>query len=203
MSPDYREIYNQILATHDNYHRAENSPGFLNCIRHLDQLKFLQGRALDVGCGVGFVCQLLSRRPCRFDVYGVDVADEAVVQTRKRLAHLPDPQGTRVQRIDGCRLPFPDDHFHLVTCFDVLEHLDEADIDILIGEIQRVMRRGGLWFGSVSCRLSGSLDLHGANLHRTVRNPEWWLNRLEPDEAKFERHDGQLTFWRKSRANDG
>jgi SAM-dependent methyltransferase len=199
MSPDYRRIYNEIIASNENYNRAENSPGFLNCVKHLDRLKMLHGRAIDVGCGVGFVCQLLSQQPCRLDVYGVDVSDEAIERTRQRLIHLKDQEGLRFQRIENSRLPYPDDHFALVTCFDVLEHLDESDIRLLNAEIARVLRRGGIFFGSVSCRPAGALDLHGDNLHRTVKKTDWWIEALEPDEASFERHDGQLTLWKKNR----
>jgi ubiquinone/menaquinone biosynthesis C-methylase UbiE len=130
-------------------------------------------------------------------VHGVDVSDEAIARTQERLPHLknlPD----RFQRIEQCRLPFEDQTFSLVTCFDVLEHLDPPDIDTMVGEIMRVLRRGGFFFGSVSCRAAGSVDLHGENLHRTVEQPQWWLDRIAPDEATFESDEAQLLLWKRN-----
>jgi 2-polyprenyl-3-methyl-5-hydroxy-6-metoxy-1,4-benzoquinol methylase len=195
--PDYRSIYNEVIAKNENYNRAENSPGFLNCVKSLSRLQMLQGKSLDVGCGVGFVCQFLSRRPCHFDVHGVDVSDEAIARTQERLPHLKN-MPARFQRIEQCRLPFEDQTFSLVTCFDVLEHLDPPDIDTMVGEIMRVLRRGGFFFGSVSCRAAGSVDLHGENLHRTVERPQGWLDRIQPDEATFESDEEQLLIWKRN-----
>ncbi len=194
---DYRSIYNQVIRENDNYNRAENSPGFLNCVQAKPRLQALSGKALDVGCGVGFVCQFLSQPPLSFDTHGVDVSDEAIERTQQRLPHLHDRNKDRFQRIEKCQLPFEDGMFSLVTCFDVLEHLDDADIQTLLQEIVRVLRRGGVFYGSVSCRLAGSVDLNGDNLHRTVNSPDWWIQKINPIEATFESHQSQLSVWWK------
>ena len=100
-------------------------------------------------------------------------------------------------------LPFEDDFFRLVTCFDVLEHLDEDDIFKTLVEISRVIARGGVFFGSVSCRLSGVNDIHGDNLHRTVRSPDWWIENTNPDRAIYDGHRKQLTLWKRSSFQEG
>ncbi|MEZ6097112.1 MAG: class I SAM-dependent methyltransferase [Pirellulaceae bacterium] len=201
-SPDYREIYNQVIRDNDNYNRAENSPGFLNCVQATKRLQMLGGKSLDVGCGVGFVCQFLSQKPFYYDVHGVDVSDEAIERSKNRMPALVKRNPDAFRRIEGCRLPFEDACFSLVTCFDVMEHLDVADIELLIGEINRVTRPGGTFFGSVSCREAGSTDINGDNLHRTVQSIDWWVDRVKPDEAIFESHTSQLSLW-KRRLRDG
>ena len=53
--PLYRAIYDDVIATDSRYNQAENSPGFHVVVSNSESLKMLQGRTLDVGCGVGFV----------------------------------------------------------------------------------------------------------------------------------------------------
>jgi hypothetical protein len=80
------------------------------------------------------------------------------------------------------------------------KHLDQADMLSAFGEMRRVLRPGGIWFGSVSCRPSGTIDHSGENLHRTVRGVDWWLEQLEPDLAEFDAHLQQLTLFKRPRA---
>jgi hypothetical protein len=79
-----------------------------------------------------------------------------------------------------------------------MEHLDEADIQIVWREFNRVMRRGGLFFGSVSCRPSGYCDLNGDNLHRTVRGVDWWLEKIAPERALYDSARKELLLWKRN-----
>jgi len=92
-------------------------------------------------------------------------------------------------------LPFEDDYFSLVTCFDVLEHLDEPDIDATLTEINRTMRDGGTLVCAVSCRKAGSEDKFGDNLHRTIESTDWWIDKIKPKRAIFDGHRQQLVMW--------
>ena len=193
--PDYREIYNHVVSTDPRYNLAENSPGFRAVVQATDQLEMLSGRSLDVGCGVGFVLNYLAGPNFDLNVFGVDVSDLAVQQARVRMQQTPgDPK--QVSVLDNQKLPFEDHFFSLVTCFDVLEHLDEQDIDSTISEILRTLCPGGVFLGSVSCRKSGVEDLHGDNLHRTVKSPDWWINKFQPDKAQYDGKRQQLTLWK-------
>lgn len=89
---------------------------------------------LDVGCGTGANLEMLSRFG---RVQGVDVSAEAVSFCRAR--GLPS-----VRQAAAEELPYEDSAFDLLTCLDVLEHLD----DDLAGlkEMGRVLRRGGHLF---------------------------------------------------------
>lgn len=194
--PDYREIYNHVVETDQRYNLAENSPGLRAVIQATDQLSMLSGRSLDVGCGVGFVLEYLSGPTFDFNVFGVDISDRAIGQAESRLRHVPgSPQ--RLFILDDQTLPFEDSSFSLVTCFDVLEHLDQEDIDTTLAEISRVLRPRGLLFASVSCRESRVEDANGDNLHRTVKSPDWWLNKMAPDRAEYDGHRKQLALWKQ------
>ena len=181
MNTDYAGIYDRIIEHHPGYNAAEWSPGFKSVLRYGEKLRALRGRSLDVGCGVGFVVQLMSTPLFGFDSFGCDISREAVGRARERLG---DDSGRRVRLIesDGV-LPFDDESFDVVTCFDVLEHLDEADVVRLRDELKRVRRPSGATLVSVSLRPAGSEDHHGDNLHRTVHPIQFWIDCFEPDET--------------------
>ena len=196
--PDYRSIYNDVITREENYNLAQNSPGFLNCVAESSALSVLSGRVLDVGCGVGFAMEYLAGPPFRFEVWGVDASDVAVQRAHLRMARFRRARAEHIQVWSGPALPHEDDFFSVVTCFDMLEHLDETDIDTTLREISRTLRKGGLFFGSVSCRPSGLNDQNGENLHRSVRGVDWWIDRVKPDRATYDALRGQLTLWMRN-----
>ena len=193
---DYREIYNDVFERESRYNLAENSPGLRAVIKASDLLGALYGRSLDIGCGVGFAIEYLAGPGFDLHTFGVDVSDVSIERARQRLDHLPGIN-SRLQVSSSQSLPFDDKFFMLVTCFDVLEHLDVDDIDDTLAEVERVLKPGGLFFCSVSCRDSGMVDLHGNNLHRTVRSMDWWVERLAPDRIESDVHRSQLTLWKR------
>ncbi|MEZ6243884.1 MAG: class I SAM-dependent methyltransferase [Phycisphaerales bacterium] len=186
---DYRDIYDDVHAGNPLYALAEGSPGVRLCWEHADRIRLIPGRSLDVGCGAGFVVQLLAGYPFERDAHGVDVSDVAIKRAQERV-------GPRARLMTHPTIPHDDDRFALVTCFDVLEHLDEDDAIALRDEMLRVLAPGGALLCSVSCRAAGSQDKHGDNLHRTVRGPEWWAEILRPDEYTVRRAERDMILWR-------
>jgi 2-polyprenyl-3-methyl-5-hydroxy-6-metoxy-1,4-benzoquinol methylase len=89
-------------------------------------------RVLDVGCGDG--CFALHIKDKFREVYGAEIAKEAVLIARKRNVFSP------VMDLD-LSLSYKDNTFNAVTCLDVIEHL--LDPGFLIDEIYRVLRPGG------------------------------------------------------------
>lgn len=80
----------------------------------------LDGRdktALDVGCAYGYAVDVL--KSFGYDAYGFDVSKYSVKQARRNHA-----AGFAVCDIQK-GLPFKNESFDLVTCFDVLEHLTD------------------------------------------------------------------------------
>lgn len=197
--PNYGEIYDDIIRRQENYNLAENSPGYQTCVAAEDTLRLLDGNSLDVGCGVGFVVDYLSGIPFQFQAWGVDASAVAVERARARVTKKHAVPADRIQQIGNQKLPFADYFFSLVTCFDMLEHLDENHILEAIQEMDRVTAPGGILYCSVSCRLAGSKDLHGDNLHRTVQSVDWWLTRIQPEKAIYDAKRVQLTIWKKKK----
>jgi SAM-dependent methyltransferase len=92
-----------------------------------------RGRALEVGCGEGRVTRDLVDRG--YDVVAVDPAATLV-----HAAVDVDPV-RRYAIAEGSELPFPDDRFHLVVSYNVLQNV--PDLLRALQEIERVLRPGG------------------------------------------------------------
>lgn len=90
---------------------------------------------LDAGCGVGYGCVMLERAGAA-QVVGVDLSNEAVAEARSRSAAVEFLQA------DIRALPFDDQAFDVVTCFEAIEHVTSPDA--ALDEFSRVLRPGGL-----------------------------------------------------------
>jgi ubiquinone/menaquinone biosynthesis C-methylase UbiE len=89
---------------------------------------------LDVGCGIGHVVRNLLDKGR--DGKGVEVSKAALDH------YLSDLVKRGVASFAGAeKLPFKENSFDMVTCFDVMEHLPVFDTDRAISELIRVTRR--------------------------------------------------------------
>src|SRR4051812_16450113 len=111
---------------------------------------------LDLGCGSGEMLELLSSYGT---VSGVDVNPHAVEWARRR--GLGD-----VREASAEDLPHDDRRFDLVTCLDVLEHLDDDAAGL--PEIARVPRSAGLLLVTVPAypRLFSGHDVAAGHARR-------------------------------------
>lgn len=91
---------------------------------------------LDVGMGVGYGMNLLSI--LAKEVRAVDVDKKAVAYCKKNVLGK-NPKVKELLVYDGYKLPFKDNFFDVVTCVDVVEHVE--DYDKFIDELLRVAKR--------------------------------------------------------------
>lgn len=89
---------------------------------------------LDAACGVGWGSALLKQAGAR-SVHGLDIAPDAIQSARDRAGDCEFVIG------DLMDLPYPDDSFDLVACFETIEHVE--DPMRALDEIRRVLRPGG------------------------------------------------------------
>ena len=94
-------------------------------------------RCLDIACGTGDVCELLSLKYPDADVVGVDISEPMLTIARARMS---GPSVT-FREGDMCRMDFPDGSFDIVTGGYALRNA--PDLKQALAEIRRVLKPGG------------------------------------------------------------
>src|SRR5690242_12657107 len=96
-------------------------------------------RAVDVGCGGGFLAEEFARIGCR--VVGVDPSEISITTARQHASAYGLKIGYVVNA--GERLALKDESVDIAYCCDVLEHV--ADLDRVVAETARVLKPGGVY----------------------------------------------------------
>jgi len=104
-------------------------------------LDFLRGKRLtakcylDIGGATGLLTRKIADSMCSEEICVVDVSEKAL--------EVASYRGLKAYKVDVSRerLPFPDNHFDLITMIDVLEHL--VNTDNALEEAHRVLRQEG------------------------------------------------------------
>ncbi len=65
----------------------------------------------------------------------------------------------------------------MVTCIDVLEHVEPEYVDAVIDNLHRLSLR--VAFVVISCRPALHRLADGSNAHRTIESAPWWQQKLE------------------------
>lgn len=121
-------------------------------------------RVLDWGCGAGRVTRyMLSETAC--SVTGADIDPDNIAWCRQAF-----PNG-RFEQVP-LRPPtvFEDGAFDLAVGLSVLTHLQEADQWLWLGELQRIVRPGGLVFLSVQGPTQFAYNRFPPHLYREVQD---------------------------------
>lgn len=133
-----RDYYQKTLARNCARDKSRSSVScqedgvdwMVSCVESLPRLS---GSLLDIGCQTGDLLERVSgyfKTSC-----GVDIGDYS--EYWQRAEHVE----FLTHDIDSRPLPFPDDHFDVVTCFMVLEHV--FDVFGLVKDISRLTKQGG------------------------------------------------------------
>lgn len=97
-------------------------------------------RALDIGCGTGYLLEYLQRYPLDGEVVGIDISPYAVQFCRQRGANA-------LAIASATQVPFLTASFDLIICIDTIQHLTPAGADLVaIKEFARLLRPGGLLY---------------------------------------------------------
>jgi 2-polyprenyl-6-hydroxyphenyl methylase / 3-demethylubiquinone-9 3-methyltransferase len=95
-------------------------------------------RILDVGCGAGFLTNDLAQHG--YDVTGLDLSEPTLEVARRH-----DSKGSvKYFCRDAYRMELGDGAFDVVCAMDFLEHVEHPPI--ILHEVARVLKRGGLFF---------------------------------------------------------
>lgn len=96
-----------------------------------------QDVTLDVGFGLGYGLNIMAIKAR--EVNGVDVDQKAYEYCQGTVVNR-NPRIKTLQVYNGYDLDFPDNYFDVVTCVDVIEHVE--DYHKLINEMLRVSKKG-------------------------------------------------------------
>ena len=115
---------------------------------------------LDAGCGTGNNLQLLASYG---RAAGIDLTFSGLAQAQRA--------GRRVAQASVTHLPFPDATFDLLTSFDVIYALHDAEEALAIREMGRVLRPGGRLVLNVAAlpALRGNHSILGGEVRRYTR----------------------------------
>lgn len=137
------DAWNRIFERHG---RVFTEPH--NDMSRIVQLLKDRGAAtvLDLGCGTGRHIVCLARGG--FSVFGLDNSPEALAVTRRWLADEGLAADLRLQSMMET-FPYADAFFDGVISVQVIHHADIATIRRIVGEIGRVLKKGGFLFVTV------------------------------------------------------
>lgn len=94
------------------------------------------GQLLDVGCALGFFLKFAEKK---FETYGFDISPYAIKKAKK-IATKSRLFAQDAQK----RYPFDNNFFDIITCYDLIEHLQKPER--CIKEIFRVLKPNGYLF---------------------------------------------------------
>lgn len=113
---------------------------------------------LDAGCALGFLVEALRQRGVRAE--GIDVSEYAISNAHESVReHVR--VGSLTETIDG--------RFDLVTCIEVIEHVDPTEVDAVLRNITSV---------TDALLLSSTPMDFEEPTHLNVQPPEYWATRL-------------------------
>lgn len=105
--------------------------------RYMWASQFVDGkRVLDAACGVGYGSRMLMDAGAA-TVFGVDIAEDVIASLRSL-----EETRLKFEVADLRSLPFEDNSFEVVTCFEAIEHV--PDPEVVLDELHRVLRPNGV-----------------------------------------------------------
>lgn len=169
-SPDH-------LIPHGTARDSSKNFRFNHKIYDLYRAKFNAGelKVLDLGCsGGGFVRSILDSGNLGVGVEGSDYSQK---HKRAEWANIPEFLFTAdiTKRFDvsiAAEAGSQPVKFDVITMWEVLEHIPEADLAMLSDNIKRHLAPGGLWIVSIA---NYDYFVEGVNLHQTVKPKDWWV----------------------------
>jgi 2-polyprenyl-3-methyl-5-hydroxy-6-metoxy-1,4-benzoquinol methylase len=147
------EFYQKLHETNSAYQHNNQGIALFDIAVEVMPMK---PKVLEVGCGNGKLCEMLAADYC---VTGIDI-----------IRGVYPRNGYSYVKHDITKAwPFEDKQFDYVLCFDVLEHLPEADISYTVSQMESKGRNA-----LVSIAHYGS-----PKIHLTIKPYEWWVEKLK------------------------
>ncbi|MBN2434896.1 MAG: class I SAM-dependent methyltransferase [Spirochaetes bacterium] len=150
----------------------------------------IKPRLLDYGCGEGFWLKRIS--PFTMP-YGTETSKYAVEVTKTKVKHA------EIKQVEGENIPFDNDFFDIITCWDVIEHLENPEK--FVSEIFRVLRSKGIVIISTPNLSSWGRTIRKKNWHGnmdkthiSMKNIDEWLKIFIKNNFRVIKYGTDL-FW--------
>ncbi len=179
-------------------------PVFLSFLRAKEAYLYqnylpLKRPVLDVGCGDGFFAQVvLSQNKMKDIDVSLDVKESRIEEARNLGIYK------KLVIYDGKKIPYPDNHFTTVISNSVFEHV--ADLDVVLKEIHRVMKPGGIFITTVMAKpweknlffsiffgKSYERWMRKKQVHINLLSKQQWDNTFQKRGLRIEKIIGHLT----------
>ena len=161
MSHHEKNYYNQTYYQTHCGKEYERGNGWEEVFTHYAQRiirEICPHSVLDVGCAKGFLVEAL--RDQGMEAFGIDISEYAVASVRKDIRPFCKVQSV-LHPIEG--------HYDLLTCIEVLEHLDQAEIALAIQH---------LCAASDDILLSSTPFDYDEESHVSVHTPAYWAEQF-------------------------
>jgi len=76
----------------------------------------------------------------------------------------------------------PTGQYDLVLCIDVMEHVQEDKVDEVLKDIFTYSNKV---FLTITCYAAKQILTNGKNAHYTVKDPDWWKEKLKPYNGSY------------------
>ena len=173
-------ITNNPIALDSNDHlkpwgtKRDNSKNF----RFNSKLEKLYKRSinvLDLGCsGGGFIREMIESG--NFGV-GIEGSNYSKLFNRGEWGVIKDNLFTAdITKEFSILYESKAVEFDVVTMWEVIEHIKEEDLKMLLNNVSSHLKQNGLFIISVS-NFGDSPE--GVELHETIKPRDWWINKIE------------------------
>ncbi|MCS6997629.1 MAG: methyltransferase domain-containing protein [Casimicrobiaceae bacterium] len=98
-------------------------------------------RILDFGCGPGFLWDHFKHVGVRWHYVGADFSADSIAQLESKARGAHGFAGA--YRVERLPLPLPTASFDAAFLVEVVEHLDDAQLAPILGEMHRLLKPGG------------------------------------------------------------
>lgn len=138
---------------------SEPSGLYEQIVRHIEN-KDVNGKViLDIGCGSGWIEEMLLSRGAK-RITGIDVAKDVIRKGKAK--KLKNVKYMVASAID---LPFRKNSFDTIVTSEVIEHIPKNTEQQMFNEIERVLKPGGVFY----------LTTPHKNIVVQLLDPAWWL----------------------------
>ncbi len=152
------ELFNAYYYSHDcgkPYERNQEWLGLFDGLARRIVSDIKPTTALDAGCAMGFLVEGLRKHGV--DAWGIDISEYAIQKVH--------PEFQPYCQVSSILEPFPQAHYDLIVCIEVLEHLQPAEASKAIANLCK--HSDDILFSSTP------YDYQEAT-HFNVQPPEYW-----------------------------